>query len=268
AILDAEGGPAGHRDVAVRSTRPIAGAMVMAAEYAINPATGAHTLRIGGRLDGMLSVEVAEFSKFVVTALEGDVPGASVAGAFTVNVLPTDAFGNASMKIDNAVDSETYGLVAVTFSSSHAAVTVPAGVQTVPAGGADFGAMAADMDGSATIAVRTVARDLVTGTGGDAVTGALTGSVTVRFTPEGRRSTVPDPPASIAVEDWMGADGGGDQGGLVLISFPIPARREDVILYQIEREIETTLEGYDEDGNENHGEAPVKKWLHWASIGP
>ena len=268
AILDAEGWHAGRRDVSLRSARPIAGAMLMAAEYAIDPATGAHTLRISGRLDVALNVEAAEFSRFVVTAREGGVPGSKVAGAFAVNVLPADAFGNASMKIDNAVGSETYGSVAVTFSSSHAAVTVPVGVQTVPAGGADFGAMAADMDGSATIAVRTVARDLVTGTGADPVTGALTGSVTVRFTPEGRRSTVPDPPASIAVEDWMGADGGGDQGGLVLISFPQPARREDVILYQIEREIETTLEGYDEDGNEIHGDAPVKKWLHWASIGP
>ena len=66
----------------------------------------------------------------------------------------------------------------------------------------------------------------------------------------------------------MGADGRGDQGGLVLIGFPIPARNHDVIRYLIEREIETTLEGYDENGNEVHGEAPVKRWMHWASIGP
>ena len=181
ANLDAGGWYAGRRDVAFRSTRPIAGAVVMAAENAIDPATGVHTLRISGRLDGLLNVEVAELSKFVVAAREGEVPGGSVAGAFTVNVLPADAFGNASMKIDNTVGSETYESVAVTFSSSNAAVTVPPGVQKVPAGGADFGAVAADMDGSATIAVRTVARDLVTGTGADAVTGAFSGSVTVRF---------------------------------------------------------------------------------------
>ena len=268
AIMDGQGWHAGRRDVTLSFARPIAGAMVMAAEYAIDPATGARTLRISNRLDAALDVEVAEFSSFAVTAREGDVPAAVVDGAFTVNVLPADAFGNASMKIDNTVGSEKYGSVAVRFSSSHAAVKLPSGVQTVPAGGADFGAMAADMAGSATIAVRTVNRDFVTGSGADAVTGALTGSVTVGFSPEGRSVSAPGAPASIAVEDWRGPDGQGDQGGWVLISFPEAARREGVIRYRIEREIETTLEGYDEEGNEIHGETPMKQWLHWASIGP
>ena len=205
-------------------------------------------------------MEVAELSKFVVAAREGEAPGGSVAGAFTVNVLPADAFGNASMKIDNTVGSEAYKSVAVTFSSSHAAVTVPGGVHMVPAGGADFGAVAADMDGSATIAVRTVARDLVTGTGADAVTGAFSGSVTVRFAPEGGPGrAAPAAPASIEVQDYMGADGRGDQGGLVLIGFPEPARNDDVIRYLIEREIETTLEGYDENGNEGTRRSACKE---------
>ena len=271
AILDGGGWRAGRRDVALRSTRPIAGATVMAAENEIDPATGAHAIRISGRLDAALNVEAAEVSTFVITVLEGEVPGGSVAGAFTVNVLPADAFGNASMKIDNTVGSETYGSVAVTFSSSHAAVKVPSGVQTVPAGGADFGAVAADMEGSATIAVRTVARDLVTGTGADAVTGAFSGSLTVRFAPDPGPGVGPAPPpapANIVARDYMGANGRGDQGGWVLIRFPDAAPRDGVIRYLIEREIETTFEGYDEDGNEVHGEAPVKRWMHWASIGP
>ncbi len=266
AVLDGRGWRAGRRDVSVRSTRPISGAGLMAAEYTVHPATGATTLRISGRLETALDVEAAEFSRFVVTAREGDVPAGTVAGAFMVNVLPGDPFGNASTKIDNTVGSETYGSVAVDFSSSHAAVKVPVGVQTVPAGGADFGAVAADMEGIATIAVQTVARDLVTGMGDSAVVGALTGSVTVRFAPEG--SPAPAAPASITVEDYMGADGRGDQGGWVLIGFPEPARRDGVVRYRIEREIETTLEGYDADGREIHGETPLKRWMHWANIGP
>lgn len=267
ATLDGHGWRAGRRDVALRATRPLAGAVVMAAENAVDPATGAHTLRISGRLDAALDVEAAELSSFVVTAMEGNVPVNRVAGAFTVNVLPADAFGNASMRIDNSVGSETYESVAVTFGSSHAAVTVPGGVQTVPAGGAGFGAMAADLDGSATIAVRTVARDLVTGTGVDAVTGAFTGSVTVGFSPETRRGPAPPAaPANIVVRDYLGADGRGDHGGLVLVSFPRSAPDHAVFRYRIEREIETTLEGYDEDGNEIHGDRPVRRWLHWASI--
>lgn len=269
ANLDGPGWRAGRRDVTFRSARPLKDVTVTAAEYAIDPATGAGAVRISGRLDATLNVEVAELSKFVVTAREDEVPVDSVAGAFAVNVLPADAFGNPSMKIHDTVGSETYGSVAVSFSSSHAAVKVPPGRHAVPAGGADFGALAADMAGSATIAVRTVARDLVTGSGGDAVTGALTGSVTVSFAPEGGAvPPLPAAPANVSVRDYMGADGQGDQGGLVLISFPIPARQDAVIRYLIEREIETTLAGYDEDGNEVRGEAPAKRWVHWASIGP
>ena len=267
AILDGRGWRAGRRDVAVRSMRPIAGAIVMAAEHALDPATGARSLRIHGRLDATLNVDAAELSKFAVAALEDGVPVGAVTGAFTVRVLPTDAFGNPSMKIDNAAGSDAYESVAVRFSSSHAAVKVPTGRQTVPAGGAEFVALAADVHGSATITVRTVARDLVTGTGDSAVTGALLGSATVDFAPEGGAG-LPPSPDSIAVKDHVGADGRGDQGGMVLISFPEPARRDGVIRYLIEREIETTLEGYDEDGNEVHGEAPVKRWTHWASIIP
>lgn len=268
ATLDGQGWRAGRRDVSVRSARPIAGAALMAAEYAVHPATGETTVRITGRLETALDVEAAEFSRFVVTAREGDAPAGTVSGAFTVNVLPADAFGNPSMKIDNVVGSETYGSAAVSFSSSHGAVKVPAGVQTVPAGGADFGAVAGDLDGTATITVRTVARDLVTGVGDSAVIGALTGSVTVEVAPEDSPGPAPPAPAWITVEDHRGADGRGDQGGWVRIGFPEPARRDGVVRYRIEREIETTLEGYDGDGREIHGETPVKRWMHWASITP
>ena len=264
AVLDGDGWRAGRRDVSFRSARPLVDAAVMAAEGLIDPVDGSHSIRISGRLDAAVNVEAAEFSQFLVSAWDGTEPDSSVSGAFTVNVLPADAFGNASMKIDNAVQSETYASMAVRFGSSHAAVTVPAGVQTVPPGGADFGAVAAEMDGSAVITVRTLDGALVTGSGENAVTGALTGSVTVRFTPE---NGAPDPPASIMVEDYEGADGSGDQGGMVLIGFPHSARRVAVIHYLIEREVETTLAGYDGHGREIHREAPVNTWMHWATVG-
>ena len=264
AILDGEGWRAGRRDVSFRSARPLVDAAVMAAEGLIDPVDGSHSIRISGRLDAAVNVEAAEFSQFVVSAGDGAEPGSSVSGAFTVNVLPADAFGNASMKIENTVTSENYPSVAVRFGSSHAAVTVPAGVQTVPPGGADFGAVAAELDGSAVITVRTVDGALVTGSGENAVTGALTGSVTVRFTPE---NGLPHPPASITVEDYKGADGTGDQGGMVLIGFPHSVRRDAVIHYRIEREVETTLAGYDGHGREIHLEAPVNTWMHWATVG-
>ena len=268
AILDGDGWHAGQRTVKFKAAQPLTGVTVMAAEGSIDPATGSYTLRISGQAAKTITVSVAELSKFVVTAIEGQISGTNVAGAFTVNVVPTDAFGNASMKIENTVDSKTYESVAVNFSSSNAAVTTPSGQQIVPAGGADFGAVAADINGSATITVRTVAGDWVTGSGEDAVTGALTGSVSVNIVSDdgpGPGPGAPAAPANIVVRDYMGADGQGDQGGLVMINFPYSVQHSAVVAYQIHREINKTAR-LDEEGNVIELEAAVKEWVPWASI--
>ena len=127
-----DGWHAGQRTVKFKAAQPLTGVTVMAAEGSIDPATQTYTLRISGQAAKTITVSVAELSKFVVTAIEGQISGSNVAGAFTVNVVPTDAFGNASMKIENTVDSKTYESVAVSFSSSNAAVTTPSGQQISP----------------------------------------------------------------------------------------------------------------------------------------
>ena len=275
AALDGDGWNAGQRDVRFRSTAPLTGVALMAAEDFADPVTGVRTLRVVGQLDGAVDVGVSELSQFAVTAIENGASSRSVAGAFTVRVVPTDKFGNPSMKIDPTPDSATYASVAVAFASSNGAVTVPFGRQEVAPGGSEFGAVAANPGGSARVSVWTIREDFITdadddfaaadGTDPDDTTGALRGSVAVTLAPEGGRGPVA--PASIAVADYLGDDGQGDQGGLVIISFPKPARHAGIIHYLIEREIETTLEGYDEDGNEIHGENPMKKWMHWAAVG-
>ena len=274
AILDGDGWHAGSRTVKFKSSKPLTGITVMAAEGTIDPSTGTYSLRISGQAAKKITVSVAELSKFVVTAREGQVSGGNVAGAFTVNVVPTDAFGNASMKIDNTVDSKTYTSVAVNFSTSNAAVTVPSGQQMVAAGGTDFGAVAADVDGSATINVRTVAETYVTGaTQADDAdadkTGALTGSVSVTIVSEDGPGADPGAPAAVAnvvVQDYKGADGAGDQGGVVVVSFPNSSQHEAVSAYQISREIDSTT-GVDDEGNVVELEEPVKKWVVWTSVG-
>ena len=194
-----------------------------------------------------------------------------MAGAFTVNVLPTDEFGNESMKINNTVGFETadvYESIAVTFASSNAAVSVPSGQQIIPAGGADFGAVAADISGSATISVRTVKEDLVTGTGDDEVTGALTGSTDVTIVSDDGDGADPGAPAAVAnvvVQDYLGADGSGDQGGIVKITFPNSSQHDAVSAYQISREIDSTT-GLDDEGNVVELEEPVKAWVAWTSV--
>ena len=272
AILDGDGWNAGLRTVKFKSSKPLTGITVMAAEGTIDPSTGAYSLRISGQAAKKINVSVAELSKFVVTAREGQVTGANVAGAFTLNVVPTDAFGNASMKIENTVDSKTYTSIAVNFSTSNAAVTVPSGQQMVPAGGADFGAVAADVDGNATINVRTVTEDYTTGaTQGtdDDKSAALTGSVSVTIVSEDGPGADPGAPAAVAnvvVQDYKGADGEGDQGGVVVVSFPNSSQHEAVSAYQISREIDSTT-GVDDEGNVVELEEPVKKWVVWTSVG-
>ncbi len=266
AILDGDGWHAGQRDVTFKSEKPLSDVTVMAAEGSIDPATGAYTLRISGELDAKVTVEVAELSKFVVTAMENNLSSSNVAGAFTVNVLPTDAFGNASMKQTNTVGAATYESVAVNFSTSNIAVTVPTGQQMVAAGGTDFGALAADLEGSATITVRT---SEATYTVGDEANQTLAGSVTVTFAPEGGPGPDPGAPAAVAsvtVQDYMGADGQGDEGGMVMISFPNSSQHEGVVAYQIWREVDVTT-GLDDEGNMIELEEPVKQWVSWTSIG-
>ena len=273
AILDGDGWHAGQRTVKFKAAQPLTGVTVMAAEGSIDPATGSYTLRISGQAAKTITVSVAELSKFVVTAIEGQISGSNVAGAFTVNVLPTDAFGNASMKIENTFDSKTYESVAVNFSSSNAAVTTPSGQQIVPAGGADFGAVAADINGSATISVRSVADDYATGAAQDAddvddKRSALTGSASVTIVSDDGDGADPGAPAAVAnvvVQDYLGADGSGDQGGLVMISFPNSSQHDAVSHYQISREIDSTT-GLDDEGNVVELEEPVKAWMAWTSV--
>ena len=211
-------------------------------------------------------------SKFNVTAIEGEISTDNVAGAFSVHVVPVDAFGNPSLKIENTAGSKTESSVAFTFASSNAAVSVPSGQQMVTStAGATFGAVAGNTTGSATISVRTVRTDYTTGAtqGSDAdKSGALTGSVTVNIVSEdgdGPDPGAPAAPANIVVQDYLGADGQGDQGGIVKITFPNSSQHDAVSHYQIYREIDSTT-GMDDEGNVVELEEPVKAWVSWTSV--
>ena len=162
-----------------------------------------------------------------------------------------------------------YESIAFTFASSNAAVTVPSGQQMVTGiEGATYGVVAADVGGSATVSVRTVAEDYVTGTGDDATTGALTGSVTVNVVSDDGPGPDPGAPAAVAnvvVQDYRGADGQGDQGGIVVVSFPNSAQHDAVTHYLIEREVEVT-QTTDENGNLVDLDEPRMEWKDWTRV--
>ena len=263
AILDRDGWHAGQRIVEVKSTKPLTGAIIMAAEGALDPATGRNAVRISGKAETVINVEVAEFAKFVVSTMENENASSTVSGPFTVNVVPTDEFGNESMKEENTVGSDAYESVAVTINSNNSAVVPPPGQQMVVAGGSDFGAVASNISGSATITVRTVLEDYTTGDD----TGALSGSVDVNFIPDGGvvDPGAPAAVASISAEDWAGPTGEGDHGGFVMISFPNSADHEEVVGYRIDREINATT-GLDDEGELVDLDEPVKTWMTWANL--
>ena len=271
AVLDGDGWHAGRRTVKFKSTKPLTGITVMAAEGTIDPTTGAYTLRISGQAAKAINIEVAEFSKFNVTAIEGEISTDNVAGAFSVHVAPADAFGNPSLKIENAAGATVYGSVAFTFASSNAAVSVPSGQQMVTStDGATFGAVASNATGSATVSVRSVDTYTTGAAQGsdDDKTAAVTGSATVNVVSEDGDGPDPGAPAAVAnvvVQDYMGADGEGDQGGVVVVSFPNSSQHEAVSAYQISREIDSTT-GLDDEGNVIELEEPVKKWVAWTSV--
>lgn len=272
AVLDGGGWNAGQRTVKFKSTKPLTGITVMAAEGSIDPGTGAYTLRISGEAAKAINIEVAEFSKFNVTAIEGEISTDNVAGAFSVHVVPADAFGNPSLKIENTAGSKTETSVAFTFASSNASVSVPSGQQMVTStDGATFGAVAGNATGSATISVRTVRENYTTGetqSEDSDKNSALTGSVTVNVVSEdgdGPDPGAPAAPANIVVQDYKGADGEGDQGGIVVISFPNSSQHDAVSAYQISREIDSTT-GMDDEGNVVELEEPMKKWVAWTSV--
>ena len=271
AILDGDGWHAGSRTVKFKSTKPLTGITVMAAEGTVDPATQAYTLRISGTAAKAINIEVAEFSKFNVTAIEGEISTDNVAGAFSVHVAPADAFGNPSLKIENAAGAKTYTSVAFTFASSNAAVSVPSGQQMVTStDGSTYGAVASDAGGTASISVRSVdtyTTGAAQGTDDDK-TAAVTGAVTVNIVSEDGDGPDPGAPAAVAnvvVQDYMGADGEGDQGGVVVVSFPNSSQHEAVSAYQISREIDSTT-GMDDEGNVIELEEPVKKWVAWTSV--
>ena len=82
AILDGDGWHAGQRIVKFKSEKPLTGVRLMAAEGSLDPATGAYALRISGQAAKPIDIQIAEFSKFTLTAMEGEISADNVAGSF------------------------------------------------------------------------------------------------------------------------------------------------------------------------------------------
>ena len=245
--LDASGWKAGNRDdVYFTSDKAIDDATVMLENV------DGDEVKFSAKLEGV-KVVAAQFGAFEIVALDPD-PTETVSGAFQLKVTATDTFGNESMKKSGAADAKLHESLKVTFSSNSTKVRVPPGTQLIDESGtATVGADAEDV--STTVKIGVSWDD-----------GEATGSLTL--TVVGAVVEVPGAPAapaSLIVQDYKGPSGGGDQGGMVMVSFPNSADHATVGKYQIFREMAVTT-SLDTAGNLAESEEATMEWVPWAAL--
>ena len=261
ATLDGDGWKAGARSVTIKSEMTLTGVMVVVEDLDEQGAVAFSTSL------GPFSFDRAEFAQFTVVALDDGEGTESVIGEFQLSVTPTDKFGNPSMKRTNTIDSKLdiddfenddglYKTVAIEFSSTNSQVSVPAGRQEIEAGANIFDANAGEGSGNVVIGVFSDEPEDVTSSG----------SVKLSFGPEPVEVPgAPGAPASLIVEDYKGPSGEGDQGGMVMVSFPNSADHATVDKYQIFRELSVTT-ALDSAGNLMTVDEATMAWVPWADL--
>lgn len=280
----------GQRTVWIKSDKVVDG-LALAVEdtsTTIVDGTATKVVNFNGGKD-KLTIDAADLRKFAVTAWEGDEAATAVSAGFGVKVIPTDAWGNASMKIfaggalsvsNPPVGADSLKLldtrltkansrnvlegVNVVFSANDGRAQVPSGPQAIMAEGATFKVVAPNATGEGlTITVSTA------NVSGDS-SGAnkqlqASGSVTVSFVPRGEAPVqepsgdAPAGPANLVVQDYPD-----DQGFYVMVSFPHSAGATS---YSLFRELSVNT-GLGEDGSVVVLDEPTLKWVPWTSISP
>lgn len=213
---------------------------------------------------GPFTFDSGAFSQFTVQAMEDGEATDNVIGEFQISVTATDEFGNESMKIEDTLDDDleddsVYETIAIEISSNNPHVTVPPGRQEIVAGANIIPGVASEASG--TVVLRVFTDDPIEASGTD----------TLSFGPTPPPPPPPDPtapaaPDTLFVEDYEGPNGEGDQGGLVLVSFPKSADHATVDKYQIYRELTVTTIR-DSIGNLIvSDDSTTNAWVPWAVL--
>lgn len=291
ANLNAANWVLGARSIWVKSTKTL-DAFSVAVEDTSTTVVDGNATKVVNFKGGQekLTVDAADMRKYHVMAMAGGAAVTGVSGPFQVKVTPTDWWGNASTKKQSATTPASADSLAlldtrltggnsakvleeifVEFGANYGAAQVPSGAQSVMAGGSTFSVVAPNGTGSdLTISVRTinVSGDTSTLTASKHL--QSTGSVTVAFVPIGTPIETPGigapaAPKNLVVQDYKGADGSGDQGFYVMVSFPHSADHGRVDDYRVWRELDVTT-GIDTSGAVVTLTTPVKKWISWTTL--
>jgi hypothetical protein len=280
AALSKAGWSLGKRAVTIKSTKTMA-------KFAatVTDSSGLFGGKVGGlKID---AANLASYNVWVVADEGGGDSATGVSGGFKVMVQPADRWGNPSTKTwgsttaparadstnlrDAKVDSKkVLGEIFVNFGSNNGDVIVPQGPQAVNWAGSMFSVGGASTAGEGLyISVRSVnASSDTTGNGADASKDdelATGHTPALTFAPEGEAPPTPTTdlaaPANLIVQDWMGSDGKGDQGGFVSAAFPaVPGASR----YRIFRDVKVTT-GIDANGAVVVTDT-ASAWVSWTVV--
>ncbi len=258
ATLDGPEWSAGRREVIVKSTVELSDFSVGVEE--VNAEDGTVNLR-GDQHD--LTVDAGAFTTYKVTALVDGVETTRVSGDFTVRVIPTDEYGNKSTKInsDRLLDSrledgDALEEILFSFSANIGGVGVPQGRLSVGPDGGEFVVQAPDRQGTGlVISVFSI--------GDDRKQTGSSKSLSFDFGVPPDLVGAPEPVSSVMVQDYLGADGQGDQGAFMLITFPNSASHSGAT-YRVYREITVDIDRAEDGGLETIN--PTNAWIAWTKI--
>ena len=217
-----------------------------------------------------LVYEAGQMTKYRLMASSLDTTDEQAGRAFLVQVQPQDKFGNPSLKQADLIYTDSSGgnaleVIYLEFSSNYEGLGVPQGPQTIgSAGWTEFSFQAPNVNDEVLVTAVT------TNLEGTSAQAQAIGTLYVRITggPVGPQPPV-DPtvlkPDTLVVENYMGADGMGDQGGFVLATWPNTTQHGQLSAYRIWRFIQVN-HGLDDSGALTELTASAGEWVPWAKV--
>ena len=231
-----------------------------------------------GNLSGAsrgLVYEVGQMTKWDLMAPSAqDTADVRAGSNFMVQVQPQDRFGNPSLKQADLIYTGSDGgnaleVVYLEFSSNSQGVGVPGGTQRIDSTEwteYEFRAPAANQVVLITARTASSRDGIVVGSTQAKAIGTLhvrtSGAPDVTLPPGDPTVLKPD---TFVVENYMGADGMGDQGGFVLATWPNTTQHGQLSAYRIWRFIQVN-HGLDDSGALTELTAPAGEWLPWAKV--
>jgi hypothetical protein len=247
--------------------------MVVQDRIFVNVMDTVSAVHSSGKSAGLV-YEAGQMAKYRLMASSLDTTDEQAGRAFLVQVQPQDKFGNPSLKQADLIYTDSSGgnaleVIYLEFSSNYEGLGVPQGPQTIGSTGwTEFSFQAPNVNDEVLItAVTTNLDQFMDGTSAQA---QAIGTLYVRITggPVGPQPPV-DPnvlkPDTLVVENYMGADGTGDQGGFVLATWPNTTQHGQLSAYRIWRFIQVN-HGLDDSGALTELTASAGEWVPWAKV--